>query len=176
MSNSNTVRVKLPELTHLGHTEDLESFSNWKFKLEQHLNVIPHWKRFLKATWSTPDVDPYRGLTADPEGTNSLSKEEKLNLLNQMLEFISGYSNTVAMKDEIIQESTSLKDIFYRIQCFYQIQKRETRALEIPQITQKVNERPEALYRRLRRSYMDLLQCKEDRVLYKGKPILVDEQ
>ena len=130
-SNSSTVRVKLPDLTHLGHTENLDSYTNWQFKLEQHLNVITKWKPYLSCTWLTPDDDPYRGLRDDPSGEGipaGLTKIQKVALLNEMLEFISGYANTVAMKDEIVQESTSLKNIFYRIKCFCQIQKRELRA------------------------------------------------
>lgn len=106
MANS-SIRIKLPELNHLGHTEDIDSFTSWHFRLEQHLYAVPQWKDFLSAKWKTPDVDKFMGLTSDADTVkNALTKEEKYVNLVQMLEFIAGYANPVAMREEILFSST----------------------------------------------------------------------
>ena len=177
MASTGVVKVRLPINTHLGPNEDISSFEQWKFRICQHLQAVPEWKQFLDVTWKCPSEDKFRGLTSDGDDVKpAFTQQEKLLLLEQMIEFIAGYANTIAMREELLEESTSLNNIWFRIKSYYQIQRRECRALELSNFTVNVNERPEALYRRLKRFYSDLLQCKEDNVLYRGKSITENEQ
>lgn len=192
MATLGVVKVRLPENTHLGSNEDITSFEQWKFRISQHLNAIQDWQFLLDKTWKRPCEDRFRGFVDDVDKSTvadesdkskiqvksklpTRTSNEKCLLLEQMIEFIAGYANPVAMREELLEESTSLKNIWYRIKCFYQIQRRECRALELPLFKMNDNERPEAFYRRLKRFYVDLLQNSEDTVLYKGKPINSEE-
>lgn len=176
MTTVGVVRVKLPELSTLGQTEDIESFNTWKFRLEQHLHAVKEWKPFLNQTWTCLDEDPHFGFTDIKIEKDVVTSKESQHLhLVQMLEFISGYANASVMRDEILNESCSLNNIWFRIKSFYQIQKREARALELANLQPKHQERPEALYRRMKREYVDLLQSLDDKVTYKSKSISVAE-
>jgi hypothetical protein len=173
---SSTKGLKPWQLTE---EETFASYGKWQSTLLYCLNKEVEWQRFLKPV--KPDnkdtsweiliaANPTRGLS-DDGGNHGKTKEEKVLLLNNMLEYIAQWAPHF-ISHEIIKESTSMRSVWQTIRQYYNLQQSEGQFLKLALIKWEgpEKERPERLYRRILSHLKDNL-LRADSLLQHNKAV-----
>ena len=135
---------KAPKQKELTSHETLNSFKNWKANLLYTLALDKAFTPFLKdgCTWrKLSSVNPARGFTDDPDGPNKQTKEEKCATLNLMLGHIANWA-TVISRNQIVNNSTSLNDVWDKIRQHYGFHATGSRFLDLTAIKLEAGDRP----------------------------------
>ena len=133
---------------------------------------------FIKdgVTWKEEsDDDPHRGFQDDADGTtDKQTKQEKCNTLHLMLGQIANWA-TVISRNEIVQRSVSLNDIWNKLRQYYGFHTTGSRFLDLGTIRFQPGERAEALYQRLVSFINDNLLTRDCDVSHHGSAVKKNE-
>ena len=128
---------RAPKQWSLTSNETLNSFKNWKENLLYTLSLDASFKPYLKAnvTWGQlTSASPNRGFVDDEDTVaNKQSKEEKTATLGLMLGQIANWA-TVISRNQIVERSVSLKDIWSKIREHYGFHSTGSRFLDLTNI------------------------------------------
>ena len=143
---------RAPKQWFLTTKETLNTYKNWKENLVYTLTLDPSFAPYLRpgVTWLKQSAaTPNRGFTDDATGVaNGKTKEEKCTTLNLMLGQIANWTLVIA-RNEIIERSVSLNDIWNKIRAHYNFHSSGSKFLDLTTVKLKSGERAEDLYQRL---------------------------
>ena len=143
---------KAPKQEKLTSHETLNSFKNWKANLTYTLSLDKAFTPFLKdgVTWQKlSSAHPARGFQDDTgDSATKQTKEEKCATLNLMLGQIANWA-TVISRNQIVNNSTSLNDVWDKIRQHYGFHATGSRFLDLTTVKLEAGDRPEDLYQRL---------------------------
>ena len=169
---------RAPKQWKLTSEETLNTFTNWKENLMYTLTLDKSFAPFIKdgVTWKEEsDDDPHRGFQDDADGTtDKQTKQEKCNTLHLMLGQIANWA-TVISRNEIVQRSVSLNDIWNKLRQYYGFHTTGSRFLDLGTIRFQPGERAEALYQRLVSFIDDNLLTKDCGVSHHGSAVKKSE-
>ena len=162
----------------LRESETLNSFIVWRENLKYILSLDDNFDIFLQpgATWQKSSGGAARGLTDDP-GTvtvNRRTKEKKCIHLNLFLGQIANFA-TIVSRNEIVNNSTCLADVWNYIRSYYGFQETGSRFLDLSSLTLRSEERPEALYQRILSFFDDNLLSAPSSLTHHGVAITQNE-
>ena len=170
---------RAPKQWSLTDNETLNSFKNWKENLLYTLSLDASFKPYLKpnVTWGKLTTSsPNRGFTDDDNSaTNKQTKEEKTATLGSMLGLIANWA-TVISRNQIVERSVSLKDIWSKIREHYGFHITGSRFLDLTNIRLKGGERPEKLYQTLVSFIDDNLLTTEGDLTHHSAKVEKDEE
>jgi hypothetical protein len=154
------------------------------------LRLNPDFKPFLKDNFEfgrKTKNTPFRNLTADTitvtekVGTEdvetekeTVSAEEKADIVDLLLEQISNYAPTVPRND-IVKDSKSLKEVWTKIKLHYNKQQAGSLLNECWKVKRESDETPQALFSRLRQMYDENLLT-EDGLYHVDGRVREDEE
>ena len=156
----------------LSEEETFASFTSWQQNMSYCLNLDKNCQPFLlpTSTWlKVSPANPFRGLN-DDAGENGLTKEQKLVNLTFMLGYISQFTPHY-LSNDIIQNSTSMTDIWNLVRQYYGFQQSEVQFMKLLNITWQgpEHERPERLYRCILAHLQDNLLPAGSRLKHNGE-------
>ena len=164
-----TVKAQRP--TRLSEDETHTSFEDWRNNLIFYLNQDANFKSFLKSnkTWEkSSSTTAHRGLASADE----------LSQLKNFLGVIASLSPPL-LHGDLIDESTSLANIFIQLREYYQFAPSEGTFMKFLDIKREIingsMERPLHLYLRLRQFIRDNLLLKSGKIAHNGKVPETDE-
>ena len=166
-----TTGVKAHRPNRLTEEETLTSFEDWKNNLIFYLKQDTNFKKFLKAdaVWhkSSSNVE-HRGLES----------AEVLLQLKNFLGVIASLSPPL-LHGDLIDDSTSLADIFKQLCTYYQFAPSEATFIKFVNIkretTNGVLERPLHLYLRMRQFIQENLLLRTGKIMHNGQIPTSDE-
>ena len=134
-----TTKVQPPR--KLTEDEDLDSFEDWWFQVECYYSRDAKFADFFdkKLTWKLRS-DENRGLDSAEKCTN----------LNTLLRALATYTSGPYVKNELLDETKSLKDVRRVFLKFLEIEVTDHSLLNYYSLTRRANERPLVFYHRLR--------------------------
>ena len=135
-----TTKVQPPR--KLTEEEDLDSFEDWWFQVECYYSRDSKFSQFFDnktLAWKARS-EPKRGLTTDEDATN----------LNTLLRALATYTSGPYVKNELLDDTRSLKDVRRVFLRFLEIEVTDHSLLNYYTITRRPNERPLVFYHRLR--------------------------
>ena len=129
-------------------------------------------------TWKCKTTTaPTRSLTDDPNSVAADKRQsavQKSALLDLMLGQIANFCPIIS-RNSIIKSSTSLNDIWQKIRLHFGFQSSGSHFLDLSQIKQLPDERPEDLFQRLTAFFEDNLVTTSGGILHHGKAMPSDE-
>ena len=135
-----TTKIQPPR--KLTEEEDLDSFEDWWFQVECYYSRDVKFSEFFddkKLTWKERSEE-HRGLTSADQATN----------LNTLLRALATYTSGPYVKNELLDETRSLKDVRRIFLRFLEIEVTDLSLLDYYSITRRPSERPLVFYHRLR--------------------------
>lgn len=170
---------KAPKQKELTSHETLNSFKNWKANLLYTLSLDKAFTPFLKdgVTWQKlSSAHPTRGFTDDAaDSAGRQTKEEKCATLNLMLGQIANWA-TVISRNQIVNNSTSLNDVWDKIRQHYGFHATGSRFLDLTTIKLEAGDRPEDLYQRLVSFVDDNLLTSGSTITHHAEVITANEE
>ena len=146
----------------------MSSIESWKNNVLYGLKLNPDFREFLVADYvfgRKTKLNPCRNLVDDVKeqkinGENvhviTRSKEDKAADVDMLLEQIANYCPHVT-RNEIVKDSESLKEVWYKIRLAYDIQQTGSLINDCFNVKRNLDETPQALFGRLRQMYDDNL-------------------
>jgi len=170
---------RIPKQWQLTKTETINSFESWRANLIYSLSLDRNFAPFLVngVTWQKASVEN-RGLQADGEAVPEASRRtaaQKAASLEMMLGQIAIWCPVIS-KNTIVKASTSLSHIWQAIRLHFGFQSTGGYFLDIANIKQDTNERPEDLYQRLTAAIEDNLLSVEGGITHHGEVVTADEE
>lgn len=172
---------KAPKQWQLGKEETLNTFNAWRENLIYILKLDTNFAPFLEDgfTWlkDTP-TNNSRGMTDDPDTVAAnarKTKEQKASTLNLLLGQIANFASVIS-RNQIIKNSTSLKDVWSKIREHYGFQPSGAKFLDLVSIKLTPGERPEDLYQRIVSFIDDNLLTADGNLDHHGDTVTTDEQ
>ena len=135
-----TTKVQPPR--KLTEEEDLDSFEDWWFQVECYYSRDAKFSKFFDdktLNWKARSEEK-RGLSSTDDATN----------LNTLLRALATYSSGPYVKNELLDETRSLKDIRRVFLRFLEIEVTDHSLLNYYSISRRPSERPLVFYHRLR--------------------------
>ena len=135
-----TTKIQSPR--KLTEEEDLDSFEDWWFQVECYYSRDVKFSEFFddkKLTWKERS-EQHRGLTSADQATN----------LNTLLRALATYTSGPYVKNELLDDTRSLKDVRKIFLRFLEIEVTDLSLLNYYSITRRPSERPLVFYHRLR--------------------------
>ena len=135
-----TTKVQPPR--KLTEEEDLDSFEDWWFQVECCYSRDSKFSQFLNnktLAWKARS-EAKRGLATNEDATN----------LNTLLRAFATYISGPYVKNELLGDTRSLKDVRRVFLRFLEIEVTDHSLLNYYTITRRPNERPLVFYHRLR--------------------------
>ncbi|KAI8484911.1 hypothetical protein Bbelb_373180 [Branchiostoma belcheri] len=173
--------ARAPKQWCLTRTETINSFENWKSNLIYVLSLDQSFAPFLAdgVTWMkrTPGVE-HRGFTNDGEDVPAAQRRtaaQKAASLELMLGQVANFCPVIT-RNRIVKASTSLPDIWQAIRLHFGFQATGGFFLEIANIKQEPNERPEDLYQRLTAAVEDNLLTTVGDITHHGEAVTTNEE
>ena len=174
--------TRAPKQWYLGKTETVTTFNAWKDNLLYTLSLDPRFAPFLlaDATWAKETTaDPNRGFTDeaghDANPPTGLKKEERLKHLCLFLGQIANHA-TIISRNQIVGQSTSLKDIWSKLREHYGIQASGSKFIDLSNVKLLPGERHEDLYQRLLAFFEDNLLTVGDTITHHGAAVTSREE
>ena len=174
--------TRAPKQWYLGKNETVTTFNAWKDNLLYTLSLDSRFAPFLvaDATWGkVSSADPNRGFTDDaghdatpPTGTK---KEDKVKHLGLFLGQIANHA-TIISRTQIVNQSTSLKDIWSKLREHYGIQSSGSKFIDLSAVKLLPGERHEDLYQRLLAFFEDNLLIVGDTITHHGAVVTSSEE
>ncbi|KAI8514461.1 hypothetical protein Bbelb_070520 [Branchiostoma belcheri] len=172
---------RAPKQWCLTRTESINSYENWRSNLIYVLSLDQSFAPFLAegVTWQkrAPTVE-HRGFADDGEDVPVAQRRtaaQKAASLELMLGQIANFCPIIT-RNRIIKASTSLSDIWQAIRLHFGFQATGGFFLDIANIKQEPNERPEDLYQRLTAAVEDNLLTTEGGITHQGEAVTADEE
>lgn len=171
---------RAPKQWCLNKIETVNSFENWKQNLIYTLSLDKGFSPFLKddAVWEKKSkASPTRGFIDDlmDDSPGRSTADQKVTLLELMLGQIANYCPVVS-RNTIVKSSTSMSQIWQTIRMHYGFQSTGAHFMDLANIHQEADERPEDLYQRLNAFIEDNLLRQGDAITHHDKKILEDEE
>ena len=173
---------RAPKQWALGKQETVTTFNAWKDNLLYILSLESKFALYLQpdAQWAKyTTTNPNRGYTDDAGASSTpptgLKKEEKVKNLQLFLGQIANYA-TIISRNQIVRNSTSLKDIFSKLREHYGLQTSGSKFIDLINIRLNPGERYEDLYQRLLAFYEDNLLTSGDSITHHGEQITSNEE
>ena len=135
-----TTKIQPPR--KLTEEEDLDSFEDWWFQVECYYSRDVKFSGFFddkKLTWKERSEN-HRGLASAEQATN----------LNTLLRALATYTSGPYVKNELLDDTRSLKDVRRIFLRFLEIEVTDHSLLDYYTITRRPSERPLVFYHRLR--------------------------
>ena len=135
-----TTKVQAPR--KLTEEETLDTFEDWWFQVECYYSRDPKFADFFdnkNIKWKSR-TDVHRGL----------SKQEDANSLNTLLRALATYTSGPYVKNELLDDTRSLKDVRKVFLRFLEIDVTDHSFLNYYTLSRRPNERPLVFYHRLR--------------------------
>ena len=135
-----TTKIQPPR--KLTEEEDLDSFEDWWFQVECYYSRDVKFSEFFdnkKLTWLERSEE-HRGLASAEHATN----------LNTLLRALATYTSGPYVKNELLDDTRSLKDVRRIFLRFLEIEVTDHSLLDYYTITRRPSERPLVFYHRLR--------------------------
>lgn len=173
---------RAPKQWALGKNETITTFNAWKDNLVYILSLEQKFSPFLQdgAQWAKhSSTDANRGFQ-DDTGVNEnpptgLRKEEKVKNLTLFLGQIANYA-TIISRNQIVKNSTSLKDIWGKLREHYGLQASGSKFIDLVNVRLIPGERHEDLYQRLLAFFEDNLLSVGDTIKHHGEDITITEE
>ena len=169
---------KPPKPYKLTKIETVASFEAWKHNQKYNIQQDPTFRAFNAKvkTWTMKSsANPHRGLVSEPEGAaDKKTAAEKLETLELMLDQIANWCPVVT-RTILTNLTTSLNDVWQKIREHYGFMTTGGYFLDLCNIKQEPDERPEDLYQRIYMFFEDNL-LKANTLTHHGSQINADEE
>ena len=173
---------RAPKQWALGKNETVTTFNAWKDNLVYILSLEPKFAAFLVPDFEWQkhsSADPNRGFQDDAGVNNDpptgSKKEDKVKNLTLFLGQIANYA-TIISRNQIVKNSTSLKDIWRKLREHYGLQASGSKFIDLINVRLIPGERYEDLYQRLLAFFEDNLLSVGDTIKHHGEDITSTEE
>ena len=154
--------LMLPKQWDLGRKASVQDFECWKNNILSYFMLNPLYRPFLKLTWMRKSRScPNRGFTDDNPSlikTNPHTAEEKAEITRLMLTHIANWVRVISTST-IVDESTSIEDAWQKVRLHFNINITGSRILDLPEISQQLEDSPEDLYQRLKQHLAECMMA-----------------
>ncbi|KAI8483106.1 hypothetical protein Bbelb_391250 [Branchiostoma belcheri] len=171
---------RAPKQWALSKHETINSFENWRSNLLYVLSLDPNFSPSLANgfTWQkkTTGVEN-RGLTADGQAVPQAKRRtapQKAASPELMLGQIANFCPVIS-RNRIVKAITCLNGIWQTIRLHFGFQSTGGYFLDIANIKQEPNERPEDLFQRLTAAVEDNLLVPEGEITHHGEAVTTEE-
>ncbi len=172
---------RAPKQWCLTTNETINSFENWRQNLVYTLTLDTNFTKFLEDEFSWKKKsrkDAFRGMVDDGESipeSERRTKQQILKSLELMLGQIANFCPVIA-RNEIVNKSTSLNNIWQQIRLHFGFQSSGAHFLDLADIMLQPDEKPEDLYQRIVAFIEDNLLQKDSNITHHDERIEEDEE
>ena len=153
----------------------IAEFENWKHSVLYNLRLDGDFKNYLSVDFGIKTkLKPNRSLVDDTTGENKKTAAQKCEDVDFMLSQIAQYCPTIPHND-IIKDCASLSDVWQVVRMHSSLETSGSLLNDTWNITRNPDERPLALWSRLKQAYDDNL-LRKDTLIYKTGKLTQDEE
>ena len=172
---------RAPKQWCLSKAETVNTFESWRQNLIYTLALDENFAPLLVdgVTWQKKTrTAPLRGFTddgVDIPAARRKTAQQKVNILDLMLGQIANYCPIIS-RNTIVRNSTSVSQLWQTIRLHYGFESTGAHFLDLAEIHQEPEERPEDLYQRLMAFTEDNLLRRGGGITHHGEAITEDEE